>query len=192
MLRAVFDGARGFDAVELPAITVVGKSRADAGAAAARARATPARSLHSPQTGSRRGVRRAALVTCEARLARGKRPARCRRAARRSYFWNTRGGLIAKMKSIALLLCLGAARAADLDGDGVTDVAAAGTCCAYTYGNALSDCGGATDLAGPRAAARPAFGSAFPSRRTGQSPPTATTASRSFPRPTAPRTRGAA
>ena len=51
------------------------------------------------------------------------------------------------MKYIALLLCLGAARAADLDGDGVTDVAAAGTCCAYTYGNALSGCGGATDLA---------------------------------------------
>ena len=51
------------------------------------------------------------------------------------------------MKSIALLLCLGAARAADLDGDGVTDLAAAGTCCAYTYGNALSGCGGATTLA---------------------------------------------
>ena len=52
------------------------------------------------------------------------------------------------MKSIALLLCLGAARAADLDGDGVTDAAAAGTCCAITYGNLLSDCSSATDLAG--------------------------------------------
>ena len=52
------------------------------------------------------------------------------------------------MKSIALLLCLGAARAADLDGDGATDAAAANTCCALTYGNALSNCGGATDLAG--------------------------------------------
>ena len=52
------------------------------------------------------------------------------------------------MKSIALLLCLGAARAADLDGDGVPDVAAAGTCCAVTYGNLLSDCSSATDLAG--------------------------------------------
>ena len=51
------------------------------------------------------------------------------------------------MKSIALLLCLGAARAADLDGDGVTDLAAAGTCCAFTYGNAFSGCIGATDLA---------------------------------------------
>ena len=52
------------------------------------------------------------------------------------------------MKSIALLLCLGAARAADLDGDGVTDVAAAGTCCALAYNNLLSDCSSATDLAG--------------------------------------------
>ena len=52
------------------------------------------------------------------------------------------------MKSIALLLCLGAARAADLDGDGVTDAAAADTCCALAWGNALSDCSGATDLAG--------------------------------------------
>ena len=52
------------------------------------------------------------------------------------------------MKSIALLLCLGAARAADLDGDGVTDAAAANTCCALSYGNLLSNCGGATDLAG--------------------------------------------
>ena len=52
------------------------------------------------------------------------------------------------MKSIALLLCLGAARAADLDGDGVTDLAAAGTCCAFVYGNAFAGCSGATDLAG--------------------------------------------
>ena len=52
------------------------------------------------------------------------------------------------MKSIAILLCLGAARAADLDGDGVTDAAAADTCCALTYGSALSDCSSATDLAG--------------------------------------------
>ena len=52
------------------------------------------------------------------------------------------------MKSIALLLCLGAAQAADLDGDGVTDVAAAGTCCALAYNNLLSDCSSATDLAG--------------------------------------------
>ena len=51
------------------------------------------------------------------------------------------------MKSIALLLCLGAARAADLDGDGVTDLAATDTCCAFTYGNAFSGCTGATDLA---------------------------------------------
>ena len=51
------------------------------------------------------------------------------------------------MKSIALLLCLGAARAADLDGDGVTDLAATDTCCAFTYGNAFSGCIGATDLA---------------------------------------------
>ena len=47
-----------------------------------------------------------------------------------------------------MLLCLGAARAADLDGDGVTDAAADGTCCALTYGNALSGCSGATTLAG--------------------------------------------
>ena len=52
------------------------------------------------------------------------------------------------MKSIALLLCLGAARAADLDGDGATDAAAADTCCALKYGNALSECSSATDLAG--------------------------------------------
>jgi hypothetical protein len=52
------------------------------------------------------------------------------------------------MKSISLLLCLGAARAADLDGDSVPDAAAAGTCCALTYGNPLSGCSGATDLAG--------------------------------------------
>ena len=52
------------------------------------------------------------------------------------------------MKSIALLLCLGAARAADLDGDGVADAAAADTCCALKYGNALSECSSATDLAG--------------------------------------------
>ena len=55
------------------------------------------------------------------------------------------------MKSIALLLCLGAARAADLDGDGVADAAADGTCCAFTYGNAFAGCvgpgGAATDLA---------------------------------------------
>ena len=51
------------------------------------------------------------------------------------------------MKSIALLLCLGAARAADLDGDGVTDLAATDTCCAFAYGNAFSGCTGATDLA---------------------------------------------
>ena len=53
-----------------------------------------------------------------------------------------------KMKAVAMLLCLGAARAADLDGDGVTDAAADGTCCALTYGNALSGCSGATTLAG--------------------------------------------
>ena len=52
------------------------------------------------------------------------------------------------MKSIALLLCLGAARAADFDGDGATDAAAADTCCALKYGNALSECSSATDLAG--------------------------------------------
>ena len=51
------------------------------------------------------------------------------------------------MKSIALLLCLGAARAADLDGDGVTDLAATDTCCAFAYGNAFSGCTGATGLA---------------------------------------------
>ena len=51
------------------------------------------------------------------------------------------------MKSIALLLCLGAARAADLDGDAVTDLAATDTCCAFAYGNAFSGCTGATDLA---------------------------------------------
>merc|ERR1712147_607231 len=39
------------------------------------------------------------------------------------------------------------ARAADLDGDGVTDAAADGTCCAFTYGNAFAGCSGATDLA---------------------------------------------
>ena len=55
---------------------------------------------------------------------------------------------MAKIKSIALLLCLGAARAADLDGDGVADAAAADTCCALKYGNALSECSSATDLAG--------------------------------------------
>ena len=55
------------------------------------------------------------------------------------------------MKAIAILLCLGAARAADLDGDGVTDAAAADTCCAYTYGNLLSDCSSATTLAGAAA-----------------------------------------
>ena len=44
------------------------------------------------------------------------------------------------MKSIALLLCLGAARAADLDGDGVTDAAAANTCCALTYAGSLCQC----------------------------------------------------
>ena len=58
------------------------------------------------------------------------------------------------MKTAAVIatLCLGAAAARDLDGDGVEDAAAEGDCCAGFYGADLVDCGGATTLAEAQAA----------------------------------------
>ena len=53
--------------------------------------------------------------------------------------------------AIALAICLGAAAARDLDGDGVEDAAAEGDCCAAFYGADLADCGGATTLADAQA-----------------------------------------
>ena len=52
------------------------------------------------------------------------------------------------MKTAIAILCLGAAAARDLDGDGVEDAAAEGDCCAAFYGADLADCGGATPAVG--------------------------------------------